>query len=116
MIVCFIGVDGSGKTSCAKALQEELVRMGYDSKYMHYPYQLFRVVKRAFHNPLITPTHPSFSNPASRTSLREFPPIVLSFLEALTFRLTNRTRDSQFRIMDRYAYDLIVNYMMKIPH
>src|SRR2546428_8265615 len=104
MIVCFIGVDGSGKTTCAKALQEELARMGYDSEYLHYPYQLFRLVKKAFPGPLITSTHSAIGCPAGRISLREFPPIVLSFFEALTFRLTNRIRTSEFMIMDRYPY------------
>jgi thymidylate kinase len=115
MIVCFIGIDGSGKTTCAKALQEELTRLSYDCEYVHYPYPLFGIFKRAFHGSPVAPTHSHSTYSDTGLSLRDFPPIILSFLEGLTFRLTNRITDSRFIIMDRYSYDLIVNYMMKIP-
>jgi len=38
--ICFIGVDGSGKTTCAINLCKELVSKGFDCRYVHQTYTL----------------------------------------------------------------------------
>jgi len=114
-MICLFGMDGSGKTTCAKALQRELEARGCISEYSRYGFRLFNIFKSAFNRGPNIHKSPATVEPSTLSFFGAFI-IVLSFLDALAYRVPGaRRHKNSVVVSDRYLYDHAVNWLYKWP-
>lgn len=124
MLLCFIGTDGSGKTSHAKNLNRFLLDKGYSSKYVRaasrpillYPFIAFarifgfwKSVKRgAWTDPL------EMAKPTVRKGLgRVYRLLLFVDFEITTFlKVRVQMMFTQVLICDRYIFDLLMELLL----
>ena len=109
-------MDGTGKTSCARSLQAELIARGFRCRYLHYPFTVFGIFKSAFRHVTTETIFSGNGNDSRGVALRGVAPIALSFIDGLFGRLSSiDNRDEEVVICDRYLYDHAVNWLFGWP-
>lgn len=122
--VCFIGMDGCGKTTHAKTIYKELKKIGIDCAYIHHTYNLvdrLHPILRAWLQRLfLSQTNPSVSStkekaPRSRIALTVLS--IMAFTNGIISYLIEPKpcTDCSLVIHDRYLYDHIVHYIRSCP-
>jgi len=129
LLVCFVGVDGSGKTTHAKSLSRFLLNKGYSVKYVHaatrpiltYPFLIITRVfgywksmkKNAYTDPLDLLA--SLEVKRALGSLYRCL-IFLDYLIINLIRIQIPRLLSSCVICDRYVYDLIIDLALSELH
>lgn len=122
--VCFLGVDGCGKTTHAKNLYEELWSLGIDCAYIHHTYTLVNhlpPIARAWLQRLFfSQTRPSVNSAKEKTPRSRIYLTFLSFVAfmngVVSFLLEPKHHsDYSLVIHDRYLYDHLVQYIHSCP-
>jgi thymidylate kinase len=95
IIISFMGVDGSGKTTLSKKLKKLLKK----SKYLHLkPYILFQDRRTVVKNPQETKKSLSFVS------------LIKIFSWLISYKVFFwRKKDFEFYIFDRYAHDILID-------
>lgn len=107
-LIAVIGLDGSGKTTLARGLVEELQAHGYRAVYVHVWPQLFPSQKSQ------APATRDLKKSREREARKEFPrlpgwrawALFLLMFYILRIRLPRLLRRYDFVVCDRFAHDL----------
>jgi len=113
ILICFVGIDGSGKTTLAKGLENNLRRFGISCKYMWCGW-------RGFESPLFKPLVNLIKKFYKKTSAPDRLTKTISFNVFALFDYVLRVYPailfSLYRydvvIADRYVYDVIVGFLV----
>ena len=104
LIIAFMGVDGSGKTTLSK----KLIKIFKQARYLHLkPYILFKDHRRVIKNP-----HNHKKSKFIISLLR-----IMSWLISYKF-FFYKNKNKNFYIFDRYAHDILIDplrYKHKLP-
>jgi len=121
-LICFIGIDGSGKTTCSINLCKKLKTLGFSCRYVHHTYSIINNIPK-----MLRPYIRNFASSIPRASAsvenvkdategsRLEMPIALFSIAAILDSLIGRFTETKFRfgesviIYDRYFYDQIVD-------
>jgi|GEM_PF-2936264 thymidylate kinase len=126
VLVCFIGMDGCGKTTHAVNLFEKMQSNGLDCKYIHHTYSLLNYIPSNLrtrlqnHFSYMTGQDTLCKSPVKSSLKLKIIMILLSFvafIQALIGYIIECRphRHDLLLIYDRYFYDHIVNYMSVCP-
>lgn len=122
--VCFIGVDGCGKTTHAKNLYEELRNLGIDCAYIHHTYALVdhlpSMIRVWLQRLFLSQTYPSVSSTKEKTSRSRINLTVLSLIAFMNGMVSFLLEPKPYAgcslvIHDRYLYDHLVHYIRSCP-
>ncbi|MEM2842023.1 MAG: hypothetical protein QW201_01820 [Thermoproteota archaeon] len=115
LLICFIGVDGSGKTTHAINLCKKLQKNGLNFSYIHISFSIIQHIPSRFRKPLSKQINAMTENPSYSKTRKG---LVLLFLgialaDSLIIYLT-KLRET-ILIYDRYFYDYLVDYFDVCP-
>ena len=121
IIISFIGIDGSGKSTVAKNLQADLTRKGIDSAYFHHSYELIEHMPKRLRrllggSPILEIQSTKMNeNKKNHFSLFNSLFVLLVFLDAfVTFSIERiLTFTHNFIIFDRYLFDNVISFFEK---
>jgi len=124
--VCFLGIDGSGKTSCASGLHKKLESLGVNSRYIHHTFSLLDHVLPLLKNNIrsyasnLSKNNTSFTDESADISLKTRIISTLFCFFAVINSFVSRVVELKpfFKgviIYDRHSYDHIVPYIDFIP-
>jgi len=121
-LICFIGIDGSGKTTCSINLYNKLKALGFSCRYVHHTYsiinnipKMLRLCIRNFVLSISGASVPVESAKDATEGSRSERPIALFSIAILLDSLIGRFTETKsnfgesITIYDRYFYDQIVN-------
>jgi len=116
MDICFIGVDGSGKTTHAKALHRWLYSRGIDSVYIHFNFSLRKYIPSRVRKTLYNFSHKNEVKSAGNNVMKMYALLflVFSLVDGLIYYMRNLR--SKIRIYDRYFYDYLVEFFELYPN
>jgi thymidylate kinase len=126
LLICIIGVDGSGKTTCAINLKEQLKNKGFDCLYTHHSSPMINLIKsvagdriRKYVSPMqnggVSPLKTSTGSVGKRLKT------IIGFFIVFADTIIERLMKIRFSlrqpivIHDRYFYDHLVNYLGELP-
>lgn len=112
--ICFLGVDGSGKSTLVKKVSDELLSRGTDAHTYYFGWQPFlpmtRLLSRLFRRRKYHITEDF--NKSNKFSILKECTLVYFFIEYIaryvSVRLNNLS--ASFIIFDRYFYDIYAHY------
>jgi len=126
LLISLIGIDGSGKTTCAANLCEQLQAKGFSCAYSHYNYPLMTLIRSMVKSNIrkyVSPTQNSNSSkiensiPQGGGKLKNTLWLFLASADMIAERLMKIRSSTHKSIMiyDRYFYDHLVNYLDGLP-
>lgn len=130
LLFCFLGVDGSGKTTAALELQKKLEADGFKTRYLRLDYFLLHAIppalRRRAGNPLLPISRVKSEGEPEKRAPKKPGRATLALLQFVTFlHLVDSLAAYLFRIklrlgkpiiiFDRYYYDFAVLYLDKCP-
>lgn len=113
MIICFMGIDGSGKTTLAKKLQTQLLKKNLFIKYIHldsiFVSNILNFYKKFSNKDMIISS--SKNNNREKRSFKGLFWCTMLLLDNILFYLLNllKFNDNNIIISDRYFYDSILS-------
>ena len=122
MNICFVGVDGSGKTTHAKRLHNWLRSRGVDSVYVHFDFSLRKYIPSRIRKTLYSSSHKERSELVEKesaerkkytTKMYAMLFLIFSLLDGFIYYLKGPR--SRVRIYDRYFYDYLVEFFELYP-
>lgn len=126
LLISLIGIDGSGKTTCAANLCLELRAKGFTCAYSHYNYPLMTLIRSMVKSGIrkyVSPMRDSSGSkietsiPQGGRKLKNILWLFLASADMIVERLMKIRSSSRKSIMiyDRYFYDHLVNYLDGLP-
>ena len=116
MLICFIGIDGSGKTTIAKHLEEYLRKTGKSCRYIwggwrSFESPLFKPIAKLLRKNLsiLSNQHPEVKSNLGVLSYFALLDYILRVFPNLIFSLSRY----EYVIMDRYIYDVIISFSLR---
>lgn len=126
LTICFMGIDGSGKTSCAIELCKRLEALSLTCRYIHHTFSLIEYLPPGLGEALRrSASTSSSSSPGHKPTWKEGRskvkalPILFCLLTAINavigYILQTGLRGGSVIVYDRYFYDNFVPYSPSCP-
>jgi dTMP kinase len=127
IIICFMGVDGSGKTTLAKGLEKELSRTGYKCRYLWWLSAEQSIVRKALRffarpasntpeTPAIKSTYfPEGKKPSLFVSMYQYL-VLLDYTGQLFYKVWLPKKLGNTIICDRYIYDTVLAFSIEFGY
>jgi len=123
--ICFLGIDGSGKTTLAVSLCKKLRLHGFNCRYVHISYSIAEyvplIIRMWIRKYTLKPSKTeirSSQNFANSSNLRLETILAFLLLVSAFFGYIKETKHSKHQIItvyDRYLYDPIINFFNALP-
>lgn len=128
-LICFVGVDGSGKTTSAVRLYERLLAKGFQCEYIHHaftltdsvpPFLAVFVRERLSSTAKLNRSVVAVSTDHKTGKLKTMVDVALSFIALIDSLIgytveTRLSASGRIIIYDRYIYDRIIEYINAGP-
>lgn len=118
MLICFLGIDGSGKTTCALELHKQLTIMGFSCKYVHFESIFIHKLLKLYMKFNTNSSNESNSRDKNIPNCQACPNPIASklfiyvlFIDNFIFYILNIFNSKEkILICDRYYLDNFINY------
>lgn len=124
--ICFMGIDGSGKTTLAKELIDVMNKKGFKTKYwwckfefFKFEYLLVKIFKRFLKSSCQSSLDSNFRKRSHRTSipLKVYQYLVIfSYIYRIFLNVRLPLFFGKSVICDRYIYDALVDFIMEFKY
>ena len=126
LVICFIGIDGSGKTSNALAVHKYLASKNINCRYIHHSFSLldyilpfFKDRVRSYASKLSVKNTPITGSPAKHSPKTKVTAFIFCLFAVINSFVSHIIEASPFFkgviVYDRYTYDHIMPYINLIP-
>lgn len=126
LLICIIGIDGSGKTTGAINLQEQMKEKSFDCVYIHHRSPMINLIKSVAGNRIrkyASPMQNRDMSPLKTSTDRVDKKLktTIGFFIIFADTIIERLMEIRFSlrqsivIHDRYFYDHLVNYLNDLP-
>lgn len=121
-LICFIGIDGSGKTTLAKELIDAMNKKGFETKYwwckfesFKFEYSLVKFFKRFLRKPYLSNID-NISNENSFFSMIYQYLVIFTYIYRIFLNIRLPLFFGKNVVCDRYIYDAVIDFVIEFKY